>query len=229
MLGQASAFACQVMQMPEQSMRPSIRIVLADDHPLLRSGVRAALEAHGDLVVVGEIDDGHQIVRYCRETMPDVLLLDLQMPGPGPRAIIAELRTYCPKLPILVLTAHADLAHVRGMLAAGVAGYVLKEESAEAVATAVRVVVGGGTWLSRSLAATLAQETSEFPPEAITLSDPARTILRLLAEGRSNREIGQTLGVSEKSIERRVSEICAQLGVPTRVAAAVRAVREGLI
>jgi len=161
--------------------------------------------------------------------MPDVLLLDLQMPGPGPRAIIAELRTYCPTLPILVLTAHADLAHVRGMLAAGVAGYVLKEESAEAVATAVRVVVGGGTWLSRSLAATLAQETSEFPPEAITLSDPARTILRLLAEGRSNREIGQTLGVSEKSIERRVSEICVQLGVTTRVAAAVRAVREGLI
>jgi DNA-binding NarL/FixJ family response regulator len=217
------------MQMLEQSIHPLIRIVLADDHPLLRSGVRAALEANSDLTVVGEAADGYHVVPCCRETSPDVLLLDLQMPGPGPLAIITELRTHCPTIPILVLTAHTDLAHIRGVLAAGVAGYILKEEPAEAVVTAVRVVVSGGTWLSRSIAATLGQGTSELSPEAINLSDPALTILRLLAEGRSNREIGQMLGVSEKSIERRVSEICAQLGVTTRVAAAVRAVREGLI
>lgn len=215
--------------MNERNMHAPIRIVLADDHPLLRSGVRAALEANSDLAVVGEVDDGYHVVPCCRETSPDVLLLDLQMPGPGPVAIIAELRTHCPTIPILVLTAYADLAHVRGMLAAGVAGYILKEESAEAVATAVRVVVSGGTWLSRSIAETLGQGTSELPSEAINLSDPVRALLRLLAEGRSNREIGHTLGVSEKSIERRVSETCAKLGVTTRVAAAVHAVREGLI
>jgi DNA-binding NarL/FixJ family response regulator len=215
--------------MPEQSVRPPIRIVLADDHPLLRSGVRAALETNSDLVVIGEVDHGDHIVSCCRESLPDVLLLDLQMPGPGPLAIIAELRTHCPTLPLLVLTAHTDHAHVRGMLAAGVAGYVLKEESAEAVAMAVRTVVSGGTWLSRSVAAALIQETSEPPREAISLSEPARAILRLLAEGRSNREIGDTLGMSEKSVERRVSEICSQLGVTTRIAAAVRAVRENLI
>jgi DNA-binding NarL/FixJ family response regulator len=142
---------------------------------------------------------------------------------------MADLRTHCPTIPVLVLTAHTDLAYVRGMLAAGVAGYVLKEEPAEAIVAAVRVVVSGGTWLSRSIAATLAQGTPESPAEVIALSDPARAILRLLADGRSNREIGHALGVSEKSIERRVSEICARLGVTTRVAAAVRAVREGLI
>ncbi len=222
-------YACRVIKMNERIISTPIRIVLADDHPLLRSGVRAALEANDDLIVVGEADDGYQVVSWCRETSPDVLLLDLQMPGPGPLAIITDLQTHCPTIPVLVLTAHSDLAHVRGMLAAGVAGYVLKEEPAEALATAVRVVVSGGTWLSRSIAATLGQATSVPPSEAITLSDPARTILRLLAEGQSNREIGHMLGVSEKSIERRVSAICAQLGVTTRVAAAVRAVREGLI
>jgi CheY-like chemotaxis protein len=110
------------MNMNEQPARPPIRIVLADDHPLLRSGVRAALETNGDLVVVGEVDNGHQIASRCRETLPDVLLLDLQMPGPGPLAIIAELRTFFPTMPILVLTAHTDRAHVRAMLAAGRSG-----------------------------------------------------------------------------------------------------------
>src|SRR6266540_3633008 len=190
-----------------ETMIAPIRVLLADDHPTLRAGVRAALEAAGDLLVVGEVDHGDLVVPRGLETQTDVLLLDIEMPGPGPLPIVAALHTHCPALKVVVLSAHDEEVYVRSLLAAGAAGYVRKDEPAEAIVDAVRTAARGGTWLSRSIA------------EA----------LRLLVEGRSNREISQALGVSEQLIERRIHEIFVKLGVTSRVMAAVRAVREGLV
>src|SRR6266542_3690251 len=131
------------------------RILLADDHPLMRAGLRTALESIDDLLVVGEADRGDTLPQHCRALRPDVLLLDLQMPGPGPTITVAELRAVCPALKILVLSAHDGDAYVRGMLAAGVAGYVCKDEDTDAIVTAIRTVACGGTWFSRPIAAKL--------------------------------------------------------------------------
>jgi DNA-binding NarL/FixJ family response regulator len=204
------------------------RILLADDHPLLRAGLRTALESAGDLLVVGEADGGDTLPQRCRELRPDVLLLDLHMPGPGPTITVAELQAACPALTILVLSAHDGDAYVRGMLAAGVAGYMCKDEDTDAIITAIRTVACGGTWFSRPIADKLAQWATD-EPRAVSLSERERTMLQLIVAGKTNREIGQSLGLGEKSIERLVSEICAKLGVRSRVLAAVYAVREGLV
>jgi DNA-binding NarL/FixJ family response regulator len=210
-----------------QTMIAPIRVLLADDHPTLRAGVRAVLEAAGDLVVVGEVDHGDLIVPRCLETQADVLLLDIDMPGPGPLPIVAALHTACPALKVVVLSAHDEEVYVRSLLAAGVAGYVRKDEPAEAIVDAVHSAARGGTWLSRPIAERLGRATEGAP--ALALTERELAVLRLLVEGRSNREISQALGVSEQLIERRIHEIFVKLGVTSRVMAAVKAVREGLV
>lgn len=151
------------------------------------------------------------------------------MPGPGPTITVADLRAACPALKILVLSAHDGDAYVRGMLAAGVAGYVCKDEDTDAIVAAIRTVASGGTWFSRPIADKLAQWAAGERPGAARLSERERAALRLLVAGKTNREIGQSLGLGEKAIERLVGEICAKLGVRSRVSAAVYAVREGLV
>jgi len=212
-----------------ETMMPPIRVLLADDHPTLRAGVRAALEAAGDLVVVGEVDHGDLIVSRCLETQTDVLLLDIEMPGPGPLPIVAALHTDCPALKVVILSAHDEEVYVRSLLAAGVGGYVRKDEPAEAIVDAVRTAARGGTWLSRPIAERLGWSAEGPPAPVPALTEREQAVLRLLVEGRSNREMSQALGVSEQLIERRLHEIFVKLGVTSRVMAAVKAVREGLV
>jgi len=179
--------------------------------------------------VVAEVDHGDLIVSRCLETQTDVLLLDIEMPGPGPLPIVAALHTDCPALKIVVLSAHDEEVYARSLLAAGVAGYVRKDEPAESIVDAVHTAARGGTWLSRAIAERLGWSAEGPPAPELVLTEREQAVLRLLVEGYSNREIGMALDVSEKMIERRVSEICAKLGVRSRVMAAVKAVREGLV
>lgn len=210
-------------------MNTPTRILLADDHPMMRTGLRTVLDSAGDLLVVGEADRGDRLPQQCCELRPDVLLLDLHMPGPGAATTVAELQAACPALKILVLSAHDSDAYVRGMMEAGVAGYVCKDEDTDAIITAIRTVACGGAWFSQPIADKLAQWASGEQPRVLMFSERERTALRLIVAGQSNRQIGQAFGLGEKSIERLVGELCAKLGVHSRVLAAVYAVREGLV
>lgn len=206
-----------------------IRVLLADDHPLVRAGIRATLSSETDIVVVGEAADAMEAQRLAEEVQPDVLLLDLSMPGPSATETVTYLRERCPKVRVLILTAFDDDAYVRGLVNAGVAGYVLKDEVPEAVSCALRAVVAGGTWFSRHLMQRLAQnpldnaDTAGEEVEEPKLTGREVQILQLLVEGQTDREIGQELNLAERTVRYCLRNIYDKLRVANRTEAAYRA------
>ncbi|HEU5433061.1 MAG TPA: response regulator transcription factor [Thermomicrobiales bacterium] len=202
-----------------------IRIVLADDHPLIRAGLRTRLDAERDLVVVGEAADADAARHQCRNLQPDILILDLNMPGPKPVATMAMLREQCPGLQVLVLTAYDDPAYVYGLLAAGVAGYVLKDEAPDALVEAVRGVARGGAWFSRHVLDVLARAGA---PVDLGLSERETALLRLLARGWDNARIANELNLAEQTVRNYLSRLYAKLGVQTRAEAIVWAHERGM-
>lgn len=212
-------------------VKETIRVVLADDHPFMRAGIRATLSGEDDIVVVGEAADGDQAQRLCLQLKPDVLLLDMQMSGPPATATVAFLRERCPQVKVLVLTAYDDDVYVQGMLAIGVAGYVLKDDVPEALVRALRAVMRGDTWFSGRVLRNLAlkRESSAFQGEGTRLSGRELEIVQLLAAGMADKEIGDALYVSERTVRYHLRAIYDKLGVKSRVAAAVRATQLGLV
>ncbi len=212
-------------------MSETIRVLLADDHPLVRAGIRTTLMAEPDLTLIGEATDGYEAIGLCRELRPDVLLLDLNMPGPPAVETITAVRECCPEVHVVVLTAYDDDAYVRGLVAAGVAGYVLKDEASEAVVRAVRSVVQGSSWFSRSVVEKLSQGRADVLGQAKLpiLTSRELEVLQLVVAGKTNQEIAVALGISVKTVEKHIGELFVKLGVASRVEAAVYAVRMGLV
>ncbi len=212
-------------------MTKPIRVLLADDHPLVRAGIRSTLLAEKDLVLVGEAAEAAEAERLSRELLPDVLLLDLNMPGPPATEVVAALRKHCPIVKVLVLTAYDEDAYIHALLSAGVAGYMLKDEAPEAMIHAIHTVVQGGTWFSRTVTGKLLDRKSGQPaqPALSSLTDREAAVLRLVVEGRTNQEIGLALRISEKTVEKHLREVFTKLGVASRVEAAVYAVRQRLV
>jgi DNA-binding NarL/FixJ family response regulator len=202
-----------------------IRVLLADDHPLVRAGIRSVLTAEEDIALVGEAVDGDQVQRLCQELEPDILLLDLNMPGPSPFETVAYLRQHCPRVKVLVLTAYDDDAYVRGLTAAGVAGYLLKDEVPETVVRAIRVAVQGKSWFSQPVVEKLVRLKTE---EAI-LTDRERQILSLIAQGRNNSQIAIELDLAEQTVRNYVSRIYVKLNLDSRVQAVVWARERGWV
>lgn len=202
-------------------MTEQIRIVLADDHPLIRSGLRARLEAEPDFVVVGEAADGNEVQHVCRDREFDVLVLDLHMPGPPATATVRLVREYHPGVRVLVLTAYDDDAYVRGMLAAGVAGYVLKDEAPDALVQAVRLVARGGTSFSQSVVGVLTHSTRTAEAASPTLSEREQELLDLLTRGWDNARLAQELRLGEQTVRNYLSRLYSKLGVRTRSEAIV--------
>jgi DNA-binding NarL/FixJ family response regulator len=195
--------------------------VLADDHEVVRAGLRALVDSHPDLRVVGEAADGAAAVEQARLLKPDVLVMDLSMPGTDGAAATERIRQECPGVKVIALTAHDDRAHLTRLLQAGAAGYVLKRGAADELVRAIRNVAGGGTYVDPTLAGTLLRRSADpFHADpgsgADPLSDREEEVLRRVAWGESNKEIAGKLGISTKTVETYKSRIGTKLGLRSR-------------
>jgi DNA-binding NarL/FixJ family response regulator len=195
-----------------------ISVLIVDDHPVVRQGLRALLEVQDDIVVVGEAGDGRAAVSLATSLSPDIVLLDLKLPGMDGLAVLQPLSAA--GLRVLVLTSATDPAAASQAVRAGAAGVVYKDIDPDALVRAIRSVHDGNVLLAPGAAGSLVRGSA-----ASTLTPREREVLAGIAEGRSNREIARLLRVSEKTVKAHVSSVLAKLGVQDRTQAAVYAVR----
>jgi DNA-binding NarL/FixJ family response regulator len=207
-----------------------IRVILVDDHPVVRSGIRGLLEKASDIEIAGEADLGEEALRLVEETPADVLLLDMELPDiPGIR-VAEQVKQNHPELKILSLSAHDDSTYVRQVLELGAAGYLMKDEAPEVIVEAVRGVANGQQgWISRGITAQMAGWLQAGATEGARLTRREQETLLLLVEGKTNQAIGNELHISEKTVEKYIKAIFEKLNVSSRVEAAVMAVRLGLV
>ncbi len=202
-----------------------IRVLIADDHAVVRRGLRTFLELQDDIDVVGEVSDGAACVAAATELEPDVILLDLVMPGMGGVEALHALRAGGAKARVLVITSFTDPAVTVPAVRAGASGVIFKDVEPRDLATAIRSVHAGHTLLQPDVAAAL---MAPDPAAASPLTARERDVLAEIAQGRSNREIARTLSLSEKTVKTHVSNVLMKLGVADRTQAALLAVRRGL-
>lgn len=209
-----------------------IRILLADDHALFRQGLKSLLEAEGDFKVIGEAKDGREALRHALEAKPDVILMDIQMPGLDGVQATQEILKEWPQAKVIILTMYRQDAYVFEAVKAGARGYLLKDTDAKELVDAIRRVVAGEVLLDAELAGRIIQDfkakREKAPGPHAELSEREVQILRLLAQGYTNLEIAAKLSLSEKTVRNRLSEIFQKLHLNNRTQAALYAIREGL-
>ncbi|MEZ4594617.1 MAG: response regulator transcription factor [Chloroflexota bacterium] len=212
-------------------MSDPIRILIADDHPLFREGVAQSLAGVPEFTVVGQAGSGEEAFALVGDLLPDVLLLDVTMPGDGGIVTAGKVATAWPVVRIMMLTVSEDQDTLMAALKAGARGYVLKGVTARDLANAVRVVAGGDIYISPALAGGILFELTANKQEAdplTSLTDRERDILGLVAEGLTNREIGERLHLAEKTIKHYMTNVLQKLQVRSRVEAALLAQKHGL-
>jgi DNA-binding NarL/FixJ family response regulator len=207
-----------------------IRVLVADDHPLVRQGLRAYLSLQPDLEVVGEARGGDEAILRAKALGPDVILMDLLMPGMDGVEAMRRLGDEAPSARVVVVTSAADEEHVLAAMRAGASGYVLKDAPPADVVAAVRRAVEGGAVIDPTVAPVLLREARrERAPDPLeTLTAREREVLALVARGLPNKRIAAELGVAEKTVKTHVSSILRKLGVHDRTQAALLAARAGL-
>jgi DNA-binding NarL/FixJ family response regulator len=203
-----------------------ITVLIADDHPVVRQGLAVLLEVQDDLELAGQASDGEEAVALALRLVPDVLLLDLKLPGLDGLGVLAALREAGSATRALVLTSGAGPGSPALALQAGAAGFLYKDVDPEALVRAIRSVHDGHTVLAPEAAGLVAARPSAEVRGIGSLTSREREVLALLADGRSNREISRLLAVSEKTVKTHVSAVLAKLGVADRTQAALLAVRE---
>ncbi len=207
-----------------------IRVLVVDDHPIVRQGLSTYLSSRPGLAVVGEAGDGDEAVAASGRLDPDVVLLDLVMPSGGGLDALRRLRAAGDRPRVIVLTSFSGDGHVVEAIRGGAAGYLLKDVAPADLEAAIRVVHGGGVLLDPSVVGSVMAEVAraEPPPGVGELTARERQVLSLLAQGRSNRQLAAELYVSEKTVKTHVSSILAKLRLTDRTQAALFAVRHGL-
>ncbi|HSV86923.1 MAG TPA: response regulator transcription factor [Levilinea sp.] len=208
----------------------SIRVLVADDHPVVRNGIRNLLEKAVDIEVLGEASTGGETLSLVQALKPDILLLDMEMPDLNGREVAARLRSMGSPVKILALSAYDDPVYIREMLKSGAVGYLVKEEAPETIVEAVRGVAQGEQgWVSRRIAAKIVSWMRGDDGERSQLTPREIDVLRLVVGGNTNQSIANSLGISEKTVEKYMDAIFTKLDVSSRVEAAVYAVRAGLV
>lgn len=209
-----------------------IRVLIADDHALVRDGVRALLAMADDVEVVAEAGDGQEAVARARETVPDVVLLDIAMPGLGGLEAVPLIQRDVPRARILILTQYEHMDYVRRFLRLGVSGYVLKKAAGAELLSAIRAAHRGGLVLDPAIAREALKdadraEPADDPYDALT--DRERQVLKLVAEGRSNKEIASLLDVSVKTAMTHREHVMQKLNLHNRTDLTLFAIRRGII
>ena len=213
-------------------MTPEITIVIADDHSVVRQGVRTLLETQCDFKIVGEAATGEEAVKLCREMFPDVVLLDLLMPGIGGVEATAQIKEASPVSSVVVLTSYHDDEYILPAIKSGALSYLLKDVSATELIDAVRKAAVSEVVLHPRVAQKIMREIQQKGEQAESETDLSRSefeVLRLLADGLSNQEIGGKLFVSENTVKSHVSNILGKLHLKNRTQAAIYAWRNRLL
>jgi DNA-binding NarL/FixJ family response regulator len=204
-----------------------IRIVIADDHPIVRSGLQGLLESQADFAVVGEAADGREAIALVKATLPDVVLMDLRMPNIDGAGAIRELCAQLPTLKVLVLTTYDTDADILRAVEAGATGYLLKETPPAELFQAIRATAAGHSVLSPSVASRLVGRTRDSGERALSAREIE--VLQLVARGTSNKLIARDLAIGETTVKTHLLHIFAKLGVDDRTAAVTRAMERGII
>lgn len=210
-----------------------LRVVLADDHALVRAGVRALLERIEGVEVVGEASDGQEALTLVASASPDVVLMDITMPRMGGLAALARIARDFPAVRVVMLSVHSDLEYVREVLRLGAAGYLLKDASDTELELAVRSVAAGGRYLSPAVSSVVLEEwmgtSGTRGTDGRGLTQRQREVLQLIAEGCSTKEVARTLGLSPKTVESHRAEIMKRLGVGDVATLVHYAIRTGIV
>lgn len=209
----------------------TITVLLVDDHPVIRSGIRTLLEKEGDINIVGEAENGHQAVQMATELLPNVIILDMEIPGMNGIEVARQLRKDGAPGRVLALSGHSDIYYIEQLLAAGASGYLVKEEAPTNILEAVRGVARGEQgWLSRQVLVQIATSmTTGRQERGQELTAREMEVLRGVTAGKTNKGIAEALQISEKTVEKHMDSILGKLKVASRVEAAVYAVRRGWI
>jgi len=212
-------------------MSKAIRVFLADDHGLVRYGLKTLLEAEEDLAVVGEAADGKGAIEGCLSVGVDVLVLDMRMPESAGVEVCARVKEASPEIKVLVLTSYEEDDEIFGVVAAGADGYMLKDNRPEQIVSAIRAVHDGQSVFDSSVVGRIiaGPQSRKAIGEGEALSDRELEVLKLMADGKSNREIGQSLWISETTVKTHVSHILRKLGQQDRTQAVLAAMRAGIL
>ncbi len=216
-------------------MKSKKRVVIAEDHQLFREGLKALLLANGDLEVVAEAQDGLEAIRCVRKHLPDLLLLDLSMPRLSGISVVKDLRTQYPDMKILVLTIHESDQYVLETFKAGVNGYCIKDASREELLMAIESVISGKTFISPGIAEDVMEgyltgrKTLKERSDWETITQREREVLKLLAEGYMNKDIGNFLNISTKTVEKHRANIMSKLDLHNAAALTAYAIEQGLV
>jgi DNA-binding NarL/FixJ family response regulator len=215
-------------------MSDKIRVLLADDHAVVRKGIREFLEESGDVEVIVEADDGAEALRLVEEHLPDVAVLDIRMPEVTGVEATRQIKNRFPQVRVLILTAYDDDPYVFALLQAGADGYVLKTASGDELVRAVHTVQRGESALSPEIASKVVRQAISGRPERAAdqvepLTDRELDVLRLAARGLTNRAIGHDLGISHRTVQGHLASVYGKLGVNSRTEAVTEALRRGWI
>ena len=206
-----------------------IRILLADDHTVVRSGLSAVLSMQEDFKIVAEAGDGEEAVRLCESLQPDVVLMDLLMPKKDGVTATREIKERWPAIQVIALTSYKEKEYVEGALKAGAGGYLLKNVSADELVAAVRRVIVGQPSLSPEAAQVLIRNVSEPSQPGLEMTEREKQILALMVEGLSNNKIAERLTINQSTVKFHVSNILGKLGVASRTEAVALAVKRRMV